>query len=73
MISLSPHQKDTQEDVLHQDVSVHQPSASGDLSGGSTSLDVDVDSVETELNTYTRVHHWVLLSDTVLCVLLTTL
>ncbi len=42
---------DTQVDLLHQDASVHQPS---DLSG-STSMDVDVDSVETDLNAYTRV------------------
>ena len=47
--------QDTQVDVLHQDASVHQPSALSDLSGGSTSMDVAVDSVETELNAYTRV------------------
>jgi hypothetical protein len=47
--------QDTQVDVLHQDVSVHQPSALSDLLGGRTSMDVDVDSVEDELNTYTRV------------------
>ena len=47
--------QDTQVDVLHQDVSVHQPSALSDCLGGSTSMDVDVDSVETELNAYTRV------------------
>ncbi len=41
----------------HQDVSVHQPSALSDLLGGSTSMDVDVDSVEVELNAYTRVQH----------------
>ncbi len=47
--------QDTQVDVLHQDASVHQPSALSDLLGGSTSMDVDVDSVEAELNAYTRV------------------
>ena len=46
--------QDTQVDVL-QDASVHQPSALSDLLGGSTSMDVDVDSVESELNAYTRV------------------
>ena len=46
--------QDTQIDVL-QDASVHQPSVLSDLLGGSTSMDVDVDSVETELNSYTRV------------------
>ena len=46
---------DTQVDLLHQDASVHQPSALSDLLGGSTSMDVDVDSVESELNAYTRV------------------
>jgi hypothetical protein len=35
--------QDTQVDVLHQDVSVHQPSAFSDLLGGITSMDVDVD------------------------------
>ena len=44
-----------QVDVLHQDVSIHQPSALSDLLGGSTFMDVDVDSVEAELNAYTRV------------------
>ncbi len=44
-----------EEDVPHQDASVHQPSALSDLLGGSTSMDVDVDSVESELNAYTRV------------------
>ena len=34
---------DTQVDLLHQDTSVHQPSALSDLLGGSTSMDVDVD------------------------------
>ncbi len=48
--------QDTQVDLLHQDASVHQPSALSDLLGGSTCMDVDVDSVETELNAYTRVH-----------------
>ena len=47
--------QDTQVDLLHQDASVHQPSVLSDLLGGSTSLDVDVDSVESELNAYTRV------------------
>lgn len=47
--------QDSQVDVL-QDVSVHQPSVLSDLLGGSTSMDVDVDSVESELNVYTRVH-----------------
>ena len=37
--------QDTQVDVLHQDASVHQPSALSDLLDGSTSMDVDVDSV----------------------------
>jgi hypothetical protein len=35
--------QDTQVDVLHLDVSVHQPSVLSDLLGGSTSMDVDVD------------------------------
>ena len=47
--------QDTQVDLLHQDASVHQPSALSDLLGGSTCMDVDVDSVEAELNDYTRV------------------
>ena len=47
--------QDTQVDLLHQDASVRQPSALSDLLGGSTCMDVDVDSVETELNAYTRV------------------
>jgi hypothetical protein len=47
--------QDTQLDLLHQDASVRQPSALSDLLGGSTCMDVDVDSVETELNDYTRV------------------
>jgi hypothetical protein len=34
---------DTQVDVLHQYVSVHQPSALSGLLGGSTSMDADVD------------------------------
>ena len=46
--------QDTQVDVL-QDASVHRPSALSDLLGGSTSMDVDVDSVESEQNVYTRV------------------
>ena len=46
--------QDTQVDVL-QDTSVHQPSVLSDLLGSSTSMDVDVDSVETELYDYTRV------------------
>jgi hypothetical protein len=46
---------DTEVDLLHQDASVHQPSVLSDLLDDSTSMDVDVDSVETELNTYTRV------------------
>ena len=32
-----------------------EPSALSDLLGGSTSMDVDVDSVESELNAYTKV------------------
>ncbi len=32
--------QDTQVDVLHQDVSVHQPSVLSDLLGGRTSMDV---------------------------------
>ena len=48
--------QDTQVDVLHQDASVHQPSTLSDLLGVSTSMDVSVDSVETELNAYTRVY-----------------
>ncbi len=47
--------QDTQVDLLHQDASVHQPSALSDLLGDSTYMDVDVDSVEAELNAYTRV------------------
>ncbi len=46
---------DTQVDLLHQDASVHQPSVLSDLLGGSTSMDVDVDSLDTELNVHTRV------------------
>jgi hypothetical protein len=46
---------DTEVDLLHQDASVHQPSVLSDLLGGSTSMDVDIDSVETELNAYVRV------------------
>ncbi len=42
-------------DLLHQDESVREPSTLSDLLGGSTCMDVDVDSVETELNAYTRV------------------
>ena len=44
-----------QETCLHQDASVRQPSALSDLLGGSTCMDVDVDSVQAELNAYTRV------------------
>ena len=44
--------QDTQVDVL-QDTSVHQPSVLSDLLGVSTSMDVDVDSVETQLNAFT--------------------
>jgi hypothetical protein len=47
--------QDTQVDLFHQDASVHQPSALSDLLGDSTCMDVDVDSVEAELNGYTRV------------------
>jgi hypothetical protein len=47
--------QDTQVDLLHQDASVRQPSPLSDLLGGSTCMDVDVDSVESELNAYTRV------------------
>jgi hypothetical protein len=54
---------DTQVDLLHQDASVHQPSALSDLLGGSTSMDVDVDSVETELNAYTKVQQVTLDTD----------
>ena len=51
---------DTEVDLPHQDASVHQPSDLSDLLGDSTSMDVDVDSVEAELNAYTRVavHPW---------------
>ena len=52
--SLYSEVQDTQVDVFHQDVSVHQPSALSDLLGGRTSMDVD--SVKTELKAYTRVH-----------------
>ena len=45
----------TEVDLPHQDTSVHQPSSLSDLLGDSTSMDVDVDSVETDLNAYTRV------------------
>ena len=34
----------------------HQPSTLSDILGRSTSMDVDVDSVEAELNAHTRVH-----------------
>ena len=44
------------------DVSVHQPRALSDLLRDSTSIDVDVDSVEAELNAYTRVQALVALS-----------
>ena len=47
--------QDTQVDVLHKYASVNQPSALSDMLGGSTSMDVSVDTVETELNAYTRV------------------
>ena len=47
--------QDTQVDLLHQDASIRQPCALSDLLGDSTCMDVDVDSVETELNAYTRV------------------
>jgi hypothetical protein len=47
--------QDIQVDLVHQDASVHQPSALSDLLGDSTCMDVDVDSVEAELNDYTRV------------------
>jgi hypothetical protein len=51
--------QDTQVDVLHWDVSVHQPCVSSDLLGCSTSITgmlmTDVESVETELNAFTRV------------------
>ncbi len=53
--SLYSEIQDTHVDVLNQDVSVHQPSALSDLLGGSTSMDVDVESVKTELNAFTRV------------------
>ncbi len=36
--------QDTQVDLLPLDVSVRQPSALSDLLGGSTCMDVDVDS-----------------------------
>ena len=55
--SLYSEIKDTQVDVLHQDVSVHQPSALSDHLRGSTSMNVDVERVETELNVFTRVLH----------------
>ena len=54
--------QDTQVDVL-QDASVHQPSALSDLLGGSTSMDVDVDSVESEQNAYKRVNQMPLDTD----------
>ena len=47
--------QDTQVDLVHQDASVHQPSVLSDLLGDSTSMDVDIDSVEAEMNAYTRV------------------
>ena len=47
--------QDTQVDLLHQDASVRQPSDLSDLLGDSTCMDVDVDSVETELNAYPSV------------------
>jgi hypothetical protein len=48
--------QDTRVVVLHENVSVHEPSPSplSDLLGGSTSMHVDVD-IETEVNAYTRV------------------
>ncbi len=46
--------QDTQVDLLHQDASVRQPSDLSDLLGGSTCMDVDVDSVEAELNVGTH-------------------
>ena len=55
MIMGSMRIQDTQVDLLPQDASVRHPSALSDLLGGSTSMDVDVDSVEAELNAYTRV------------------
>ncbi len=48
--------QDTLVDLLHQDESVHQPSTLSDLLGRSTCMDVDVDSVEAELNVYKRLH-----------------
>jgi hypothetical protein len=42
----------TQADVLHQDVSVHQPSVLCDLLGDRLGTSMDV---ETELNAYARV------------------
>ena len=59
--------QDTQVDVLHQDVSVHQPSALSDLLGGRTSIHVDVDSVEAQLNAYTRVQQVPLDTDPLIC------
>ena len=58
---------DTEVDLLHRDASVHQPSALSDLLGGSTSMDVDVDSVESELNAYTRVQQVPLDTDPLMC------
>jgi hypothetical protein len=55
--------QDTQVDLLHQDTSVRQPSALSDLSGVSTCMDVDVDSVEADLNAYTRVQQVTLDTD----------
>ena len=55
--------QDTQVDLLHQDASVHQPSDLSDLLGVSTCMDVDVDSVEAELNAYTRVQQVLLDTD----------
>jgi hypothetical protein len=54
-------------DVLYHDVSVHQPSALSDLLGGSTSMDVDVDSLEAELNAYTRLQQVPLNTDPLMC------
>ncbi len=55
--------QDTQVDLLHQDASVRQPSVLSDLFGGSTCMDVDVDSVEAKLNAYTRVQQVTLDTD----------
>jgi hypothetical protein len=55
-VNINSEIQDTQVDIFHEDVSVHQPSALSDLlpTGWQYIMDVDVD-IETELNAYTRV------------------